>query len=134
MKFSERWLREWVNPPVTTAQLAEQLTMAGLEVDAVEEAAPPFNGVVVGKVLEVTPHPDAERLRVCQVDIGSGTPLNIVCGAANVRPGIFTPTAVVGAQLPGGLSIKRAKLRGVESFGMLCSAKELGLAEASEGL
>lgn len=134
MKFSERWLREWVNPPVTTAQLAEQLTMAGLEVDSVEEAAPAFEGVVVGRVLAVTPHPDAERLRVCQVDVGGAEPLNIVCGAANVRPGMFAPTAVVGAQLPGGLSIKRAKLRGVESFGMLCSAKELGLAEASEGL
>lgn len=134
MKFSERWLREWVNPPVTTAQLAEQLTMAGLEVDSVEEAAPAFEGVVVGKVLTVTPHPDAERLRVCQVDVGSGEPLNIVCGAPNVRPGMFAPTALVGARLPGGMAIKRAKLRGVESFGMLCSAKELGLAETSEGL
>lgn len=134
MKFSERWLREWVNPPVTTAQLVEQLTMAGLEVDSVEEAAPAFEGVVVGKVLTVMPHPDAERLKVCQVDVGSGEPLNIVCGAPNVRPGMFAPTAVVGARLPGGMAIKRAKLRGVESFGMLCSAKELGLAEVSEGL
>ncbi|MEJ2347161.1 MAG: phenylalanine--tRNA ligase subunit beta [Gammaproteobacteria bacterium] len=134
MKISEHWLREWVDPPVSTAELAEQLTMAGLEVDSVTPAAPAFDGVVVARVRDVAPHPDADKLRVCQVDVGSGEPLNIVCGAANVRRGLCVPAAVVGARLPGDFTIKRAKLRGVESLGMLCSAKELGLAEVSEGL
>ena len=134
MKFSEQWLREWVNPAVSTDELSEQLTMAGLEVDAAEPAAADFQGVVVGEVLGVAPHPDADKLRVCQVGVGEGEPLNIVCGAANVREGLRVPTAVVGARLPGEFKIKKAKLRGVESRGMLCSAKELGLAETSEGL
>jgi phenylalanyl-tRNA synthetase beta chain len=134
MKFSERWLREWVNPPISTAELAQQLTMAGLEVDSVTEAAPPFDGVVVGRVLSVEPHPDAEKLRVCAVDVGGTEPLRIVCGAPNVHPGMHAPAALVGAVLPGELRIKKAKLRGVESSGMLCSAKELGLSEAAEGL
>ena len=134
MKFSEQWLREWVNPAVSTSVLAEQLTMAGLEVEAVEPVAAEFTGVAVGEVLSVEPHPDADKLRVCQVSIGGGEPLGIVCGAANVRSGLRVPTAVVGAELPGGLKIKAAKLRGVPSAGMLCSAKELGLAESSEGL
>jgi phenylalanyl-tRNA synthetase beta chain len=135
MKFSEHWLREWVSPALTSAELSHQVTMAGLEVDAMAPVAPEFKGVVVGEVLAVTPHPDAERLRVCQVNVGNGSPpLSIVCGAANVRAGLRVPAALVGATLPGGIEIKRAKLRGVESFGMLCSAKELGLAEVSEGL
>lgn len=134
MKFSEHWLREWVNPPVTSEVLCEQLTMAGLEVDSVEPAAPPFSGVVVGKVLTVAPHPDADRLRVCQVNVGEGLPIQIVCGAANVAEGMSVPTARIGAYLPGDFKIKRSKLRGVVSEGMLCSAKELGLAESSEGL
>ncbi len=134
MKFSEHWLREWVNPAISTEQLSAQLTMAGLEVDAIEPVAPVFAKVVVGEVLEVVQHPDAERLKVCQVNIGEAQPLQIVCGAANVRTGLRVPAALVGAQLPGGLEIKRAKLRGVESSGMLCSAKELGLAESSNGL
>ncbi len=135
MKFSEHWLREWVNPAMTTAELSHQVTMAGLEVDAVTPVAPAFKGVVVGEVLEVVPHPDAERLRVCQVNIGNASsPLSIVCGATNVRAGLRVPTALVGAILPGGMEIKRAKLRGVESLGMLCSARELGLAETAEGL
>lgn len=133
MKFSEQWLREWVNPEVSTEVLAHQLTMAGLEVDAVAPVAAAFDKVVVGEVLNVAPHPDADRLRVCQVDVG-GESLAIVCGATNVAQGQKVPTALVGAQLPQGLKIKKSKLRGVESFGMLCSAVELGLAETSEGL
>lgn len=134
MKFSEQWLREWVNPAVTTTELCDQLTMAGLEVDAVTPVAPAFDNVVVGEVLEVAAHPDAERLKVCRVNVGAAEPLQIVCGAANVRAGLRVPAALAGARLPGGLEIKKAKLRGVESCGMLCSAKELGLAESSNGL
>jgi len=134
MRLSEQWLREWVNPPVATPALAEQLTMAGLEVDAVEPAAPAFSGVVVGEVLEVKPHPNADKLRVCQVDVGGEAPLGIVCGAPNVRPGMRAPTAVLGAELPGGFRIKKAKLRGEPSTGMLCSAAELGLNEDASGL
>ncbi len=134
MKFSERWLREWVDPPISTDELAQKLTMAGLEVDSVEPAAAAFEGVVVGRVIEVASHPDADKLRVCAVDIGTGEPLSIVCGAANVHEGMRAPTAIVGAHLPGGKKIKAAKLRGVASAGMLCSAKELGLAETAEGL
>ncbi|GAB4294758.1 MAG: phenylalanine--tRNA ligase subunit beta [Thiohalomonadaceae bacterium] len=134
MKFSAQWLREWVNPAVDIDTLSAQLTMAGLEVDAVTPVAEAFSGVVVGEVLRVEKHPDADKLRVCQVSTGSGEPLNIVCGAANVRVGLRVPTATIGAVLPGDFRIKRSKLRGVESFGMLCSAKELGLAETSDGL
>ena len=134
MKFSEQWLREWVDPPVTTSQLAEQLTMAGLEVDAVEPVAPDFSGVVVGEVLAIEPHPDADKLRICRVAVGTSEPLKIVCGAANVRVGMRVPAALIGATLPGGMAIKKAKLRGIESSGMLCSAKELGIAEDAEGL
>lgn len=134
MKFSEQWLREWVNPSVSTADLCHQLTMAGLEVDAIEPVAAEFSGVVVGDVLSVEAHPDADKLRVTQVNIGEAEPVQIVCGAANVRPGLRVPCAIVGAKLPGDFKIKKAKLRGVASNGMLCSASELGLAESSEGL
>jgi phenylalanyl-tRNA synthetase beta chain len=134
MRFSEAWLREWVNPPVDTRQLADQLSMAGLEVDAVEPAAAAFSGVRIGWVQSVAQHPDAEKLRVCRVDLGEDAPLQIVCGAANVAEGMKVPVATVGAVLPGDFKIKRAKLRGVESHGMICSAKELGLAESSEGI
>jgi phenylalanyl-tRNA synthetase beta chain len=134
MRFSEAWLREWVNPAIDSATLADQLTMAGLEVDSVEPAAPAFNGVVVGEVRSVAQHPDADKLRVCIVDVGQAQPLQIVCGAANVAAGMRVPVALVGAVLPGGLQIKRAKLRGVESLGMICSASELGLAESSSGI
>lgn len=136
MKFSEQWLREWVNPAVSTEALAEQLTMAGLEVDAIEPVAADFSQVVVGRVLSVAPHPQADRLQICQVDVGQAAaePLAIVCGARNVRQNMQVPTALIGAQLPGGLKIKQSKLRGVESYGMLCSAAELGLAEKAEGL
>lgn len=134
MRFSESWLREWVSPPVDTRALADQLSMAGLEVDSVEGAAPPFSGVVVGLVESVRPHPDAEKLRVCTVRVGHGDPLQVICGASNVAPDMRVPVALVGAELPGDLRIKRAKLRGVESLGMICSARELGLADASEGI
>jgi phenylalanyl-tRNA synthetase beta chain len=135
MRFSESWLREWVNPKeVDTRTLVAQLTMAGLEVDAVEPAAPPFDGVVIGVVEVVEPHPDAVKLRVCRVDAGQGEALQIVCGAANVAAGMKVPVALVGAKLPGELTIQRARLRGVESSGMICSAAELGLAESSAGI
>ncbi len=134
MKFSEQWLREWINPSVSTDELCHQLTMAGLEVDAVEAVAGSFSGVVVGEVLKVEPHPDADKLRVTEVNVGAKESLGIVCGAANVRVGLKVPVAVVGAVLPGDFKIKQAKLRGVPSAGMLCSASELGLAESSAGL
>lgn len=134
MRFSESWLREWVNPTADTQSLTDQLSMAGLEVDAVEPAAPPFDGVVVGQVQTVEPHPDAAKLRVCRVDVGQGEPLQIVCGAPNVAAGMKVPVALVGARLPGDLRIKWAKLRGVDSLGMICSAVELGLAASSEGI
>ncbi len=133
MKFSENWLRTYVNPPLSSEELAHVLTMAGLEVEAVEAAAPAFDKVVVGQVRAVTRHPDADRLNVCEVDVGQGAPLQIVCGAANVAAGVKVPCALVGATLPK-MAIKQAKVRGVESFGMLCSEQELGLAEASSGL
>ena len=134
MKFSEQWLREWVDPPVSTEELVEQLTMAGLEVDAVEPAGASAAGVVVGEVLSVGPHPDADKLRVCSVDAGQEGPLQIVCGAANVRAGGKYPLALIGARLPGDLKIKKSKLRGVESHGMLCSARELGMGDDRQGL
>ncbi len=133
MKFSENWLRELCNPPLSTAELARALTMAGLEVEEVRAAAPAFSGVVVAKVLEVERHPDAERLKVCKVDIGRGAPLSIVCGAPNVAVGMKVPCTLVGARLPG-LEIRAARLRGVESQGMLCSAAELGISEDASGL
>lgn len=133
MKFSESWLREWVNPRVSTAELCDRLTMAGLEIETCEPAAGAFTDVVVGQVKSVTKHPEADRLNVCEVDVGEPALLQIVCGATNVRVGLKAPVAKVGAVLPG-ITIKAAKLRGVESRGMLCSASELGLAEESEGL
>lgn len=133
MQFSEKWLREWVSPELDMAAFGHQLTMAGLEVDAIVPVAPPFDGVYVGEVLDVVPHPDADKLRVTTISTGKET-LQIVCGAANVRVGLRVPVATVGAELPGGLKIKQAKLRGVESFGMLCSEAELGLAESADGL
>jgi len=134
MRFSESWLREWVNPDVDTRTLADQLTMAGLEVDAVEPAAPEFSGILVGQVQALEAHPNAEKLRLCRVDTGPGEALPIICGAANVAAGMKVPVAMIGAHLPGGLEIERTKLRGIESLGMICSAAELGLAEASDGI
>ena len=134
MKFSEAWLREWVNPDLSTEQLAEQLTMAGLEVDSIEPAAADFSGVCIAEVLSVEAHPDADKLRVCQVSVGVDEPLQIVCGAPNVRAGMKAPLATVGGRMPGDMKIKKAKLRGVVSHGMLCSARELGLSEDHQGL
>ena len=134
MKFSEQWLRTWVNPTVDTAALAESLTMAGLEVDSVEPAAPVFENVVVGEVLSLEKHPVADKLNICQVNVGEDKPLTIICGASNVAKGVKVPAATIGAELPGGMKIKKAKLRGVESFGMLCSAVEIGIAENADGL
>jgi phenylalanyl-tRNA synthetase beta chain len=138
MIFSEQWLREWVNPPLTTQNLMDQLTMAGLEVDGLEPVASAFSGVIVAEVQVVEPHPDADKLRVCQVFDGL-TSVQVVCGAANVRPGLRVPFATVGAILASKsgedvMTIKKARLRGVESNGMLCSAQELGIADTSEGL
>ncbi len=134
MKISESWLREWVNPPLTTAALSSQLTMAGLEVETVTPVAGMFTHVIVAKVTQTKPHPQADRLTVCDVDAGSGTVLQIVCGAANVRAGLKVALAMIGAHLPGDFVIKETKLRGELSQGMLCSASELGLAEQSEGI
>lgn len=133
MKFSENWLRTYVNPAFDSNQLAHALTMAGLEVEALEAVAPAFEKIVVAEVLSLEKHPNADRLNVCQVNVGAPEPLQIVCGASNVHAGARVPCALVGAVLPG-IAIKQAKVRGVESFGMLCSAKELGLAEESSGL
>lgn len=134
MKFSEAWLREWVNPPVSTAELADDLSMAGLEVDSVTPVAGKFEGVVVGEVLTREQHPDADKLSLCIVSIDSGEPLQIVCGAPNVAAGMKVPVATIGAILPGDFKIKRAKLRGVESQGMICSSAELGLTDSSSGI
>ena len=134
MKFSENWLRTWVDPDLSSEELGHVLTMAGLEVEALEAVAPAFNDVVVAEVLSVTKHPDADRLNVCQVNVGEAEPLTIVCGAANVAVGIKVPCARIGAVLPGDFKIKQAKVRGIASFGMLCSAVELGLATESDGL
>ncbi|MDB5926126.1 MAG: phenylalanyl-tRNA ligase subunit beta [Betaproteobacteria bacterium] len=132
MKFSEKWLRTFVDPPLDTRALADALTFAGIEVEAIEPAAPKFDRVVVGEVLSVEKHPSADRLSVCQVNVGVA-PLTIVCGAPNVRAGMKVPTALVGAKLPS-IEIKAAKVRGVESNGMLCSETELGLSTESAGL
>ncbi|TEU29407.1 phenylalanine--tRNA ligase subunit beta [Alkanindiges illinoisensis] len=134
MKISENWLRSWVNPAVDSDVLAHQLTMAGLEVDDSSTVAKPFTGVVVGEVLTVEQHPDADRLRVTTVNIGSGEPLQIVCGAPNVAVGLKVPVAIIGAVLPGDFKIKKGKLRGVESHGMLCGASEIDLEDSVDGL
>ncbi len=133
MKFSEKWLRGWVNPQVSRDELVARLSMAGLEVDSVTPAAGQFNGIVVGEVLSTEQHPDADKLRVCQVSNGSET-FQVVCGAPNVRPGLKIPFAMIGAELPGDFKIKKAKLRGVESNGMLCSASELQISDDNDGL
>lgn len=134
MKFSEQWLRSLINPPLNSEQLAHLLTMAGLEVEEQSSAAPPFSKVVVAEVLSLNKHENADRLNVCQVNVGLAEPIQIVCGASNVAAGLKVPCALVGAELPGDFKIRQAKVRGVESFGMLCSAKELGLAEEADGL
>ncbi|HUN93431.1 MAG TPA: phenylalanine--tRNA ligase subunit beta [Burkholderiaceae bacterium] len=134
MLVTEEWLRSFVDPALRSEELADRLTMAGLEVESVEPVAPPCSGVVVGHVLGVAPHPNADRLRVCQVDAGTGATLSIVCGAPNVAAGQKVPCALPGAELPGGIRIKPTKMRGVESQGMLCSARELGLGDDHSGL
>ncbi len=134
MRISEHWLREWVDPPLDSQSLAEQLTMAGLEVDAVMAAGADFTRVVVGQVVDLHPHPDAERLRIAQVKVSSTQTLHIVCGADNVRVGLCAPTALAGAELPGGVTIADTEMRGVISQGMLCSARELGLGDDASGL
>ena len=134
MKFSENWLREWVDPGVSRDELCTRLDMIGLEVESVVSLGEALAGVVVAQIVEATPHPDADRLQVCQVDIGTGKPLQIVCGAPKARVGLKAPLATVGTRV-GEITIKAAKLRGVDSNGMLCSAKELGIdADASERL
>ncbi|KKO49909.1 phenylalanine--tRNA ligase [Arsukibacterium sp. MJ3] len=134
MKFSEAWLRQWVNPAIDTAALSEQLSMAGLEVDGIEPVAGIFSGVVVGEVVSCGPHPDADKLQITQVNIGAAELLDIVCGAKNCRLGLKVAVAVVGAVLPGDFIIKKAKLRGQASNGMLCSFSELGMADDSDGI
>ncbi len=133
MKLSESWLREWVSPDIGTDALAQQITMAGLEVDAVEKAAPDFSGVVVAQVKSTRPHPDADKLTLCEVDAGDGI-YQVVCGAKNVRAELKVPFAKIGAVLPGDFKIKPAKLRGQDSQGMLCGASEIGLEDAIDGL
>ncbi|AXV64985.1 phenylalanine--tRNA ligase subunit beta [Pseudoalteromonas lipolytica] len=134
MKFSEKWLREWVNPAIDTQALSEQLSMAGLEVDGVEPAAAEFTGVVVGEVVECGQHPDADKLRVTKVNVGGDELLDIVCGAPNCRQGLKVAVATVGAVLPGDFKIKKAKLRGQPSHGMLCAFVELGISEEGDGI
>ena len=127
MIFTEEWLRQYVNPALSTDELAEALTMAGLEVEEVTTAAPAFTGVVVAEVLTCRDHENSDHLHVCEVNAGTGETLQIVCGAPNVRAGIKVACATIGAVLPGDFKIKKSKLRGVVSMGMLCSARELGI-------
>lgn len=134
MKFSEKWLREWVNPAISSEELAEQLSMAGLEVDGLDPVAGEFSGVMVGEVVECGQHPDADKLRVTKVNVGADELLDIVCGAPNCRLGLKVAVAVVGAVLPGNFKIKKAKLRGQPSHGMLCSNSELGISDEHDGI
>lgn len=133
MQFSENWLRQYVNPTLTSDELSHALTMSGLEVEEMKDVTVAFSKVVVAKILSADKHPDADRLQVCKVDVGLAEPLQIVCGASNARAGLVAPCALVGAELPG-ISIKQAKVRGIESFGMMCSSKELGLTAEASGL
>ena len=134
MKVPYSWLAEWVHVPWEAPELGRRLTMAGFELEGLQPAAPPFTGVVVGEILAAERHPRSEKLQVCRVSMGAGAPLTIVCGAPNARAGLRCALAIVGAELPGALKIGAAQLRGVESAGMLCSARELGLAESSSGI
>ena len=134
MQFSEQWLREWVNPSENSQELVDKLTMAGLEVDGLSPVAGEFSNILVAEVLSTKPHPEADKLTLCEVSVGKAEHLQIICGAPNVREGIKVPCAIVGAVLPGNFKIKKAKLRGMESFGMLCSQEELGMVDSAEGL
>ena len=133
MQFSENWLRSLVQVDLDSEALSHALTMAGLEVEEKQAVAATFSKVVVAKILTAEKHPDADRLQVCKVDVGLAEPLQIVCGASNARAGLLAPCAMVGAALPG-ISIKQAKVRGIESFGMMCSSKELGISAEATGL
>ncbi|MGN6512506.1 MAG: YtpR family tRNA-binding protein, partial [Lysobacteraceae bacterium] len=133
MKFSENWLRQHVRTDASREQLAATLTAIGLEVEEVTPLGGALDGVVVARIVDCARHPEADRLQVCQVDAGGAAPLQIVCGAPNARPGLVAPLATIGAHV-GGITIKAAKLRGVESNGMLCSAKELGVDADASGL
>ena len=134
MLFSESWLRSYIDPAMDTDALCEAMTMAGLEVEEVAPVAPAFSGIVVARVLTCVDHENSDHLHVCTVDVGDAEPVQIVCGAPNVRAGVLVPCAKIGAVLPGDFKIKKAKMRGVESFGMLCSARELGITEDHSGL
>ena len=134
MNISTRWLREWVDPKVSDIELSEKLTMAGLEVERVAPVAPPFEGLVVGHVVSCVKHPNADKLSLCEVDIGVDSNLQIICGAANVRKGLKVVVATVGSVLPNNLKIKKAKLRGVESRGMICSEAEIGLSDCHDSI
>lgn len=134
MKLSEQWLREWSNPDLTTEELCYKLTMSGLEVDSLTSVAEPFTHVIIAEVLQVTKHPEADRLKVCEVNIGEENPVTIVCGATNVRPHLKVAAALPGAALPHGVKISRSKIRNIVSNGMLCSARELGMSDESNGI
>ena len=134
MKIAESWLREWVNPDLDSAALGHQLTMLGHEVDGIAVEGEAISEVVIAEVLECGKHPDADRLSVCRVSDGSGDPVDVVCGAPNVRKGMKSPLAKPGVKLPNGLKLRKSKIRGVISNGMLCSATELGLGEESDGI
>ncbi|MGA3159531.1 MAG: YtpR family tRNA-binding protein [Steroidobacteraceae bacterium] len=134
MKLPLAWLREWVDLPSDPREVAARLVSIGIEVESITPVAGEFTEVVVAEITQIAPHPQADKLRICQVSDGTGASLQIVCGAANARQGLKCALARIGAELPGGLQIKRAKLRGVESAGMLCSARELGLSESHEGI
>ncbi len=134
MNVSLKWLKEFVDIDLGVDELAHQLTMLGLEIEAVERPGAGITKVVIGRILEIKPHPDADKLVVCQTDVGQANPLQIVCGARNMKAGDLVPTAVVGATLSGGFEIGRRKMRGVESQGMMCSARELGLGKDHDGL
>ena len=134
MRLSEAWLKSWVDIDLTTDELVQRLTMAGLEVDEVSPVAHDFDGIVVAEVISVQPHPNADKLRLCEVNDGSGDTVQVVCGAPNVGAGIKVPFARLGACIGDDFKIKKTKLRGVESHGMLCSAHELGLSEDNSGL
>ncbi len=134
MKISEQWLREWVNPDIDTAMLVDQLTAAGLEVDGIQPAAGEFSGVVVSEIMDIQLHPDADKLRICQISDGRGEQVQVVCGAANVRVGMKVPLARINAKLPSGIKISKSRIRGVESSGMLCSEQELGMADGAGGV
>jgi len=134
MKISENWLRTWVNPDISTDKLVETLTMAGLEVDGVESLGDDLAGIVVGQIINAEQHPEADKLQICTVDIAASETLQIICGAPNARTGIKVAVATIGCTLPGNFKIKKAKLRGVASFGMLCSGKELELSNDHDGI